>query len=177
MMAKPAATKIRLGNKHHGRPPRPDPPLFRHLPPPPPPETRRRRSLRPRRRRQLSEDAAYEFDHEEEEEEEERGLKKLRLVVKLPRSPATRPNRAAAVPTTSSSSSSPSPSPAPSSSSSYADEDELGENGDDDVDTVKPPKKRRIDRCGDASAVAVCRSGYQEVYTVNPVLHKDDGTV
>ncbi|KAI0527375.1 hypothetical protein KFK09_002975 [Dendrobium nobile] len=163
MMAKPAATKIRLGNKHNGRPPRPDPPLLRHLPPPPPPETRRRRSLRPRRRRQLSEGTAYEFDHEEEEEEEERGLKKLRLVVKLPRSPAGRLGRAAAVSTaSSSSSSSPSPSPASSSSSSYADEDELGVNGDDEVEPVKPPKKRRIDRCGDAAAVAVCRSGYHE---------------
>lgn len=163
MMAKPAATKIRLGSKHNGRPPRPDPPLLRHLPPPPPPETRRRRSLRPRRRRQLSEDAASEFDHEEEEEEEEeRGLKKLRLVVKLPRSPAGRPGRTAAGSTASSSSSSPSPSPAPSSSSSYVDEYELGENGDDEVETFKPPKKRRIDRCGDAAAVAVCRSGYYE---------------
>lgn len=165
MMAKPAATKIRLRNKLHDRPPRPDPPLLRHLPPPP--ETRRRRSLRPRRRRQLSEDDARDFDHEEEEEERE--MKKIRLVVKLPSSPFAHPRRPAVVSSVSSSSSSPSSSPTSSSSSSYVEDESPSENGGEEEETVRPPRKRRIDSCAEVAAPLFSRSGRHEVRKKNAV--------
>ncbi|KAG0477339.1 hypothetical protein HPP92_014180 [Vanilla planifolia] len=167
MMAKPATTRGQPRSERKGRPPRPDPPLLRRPLPLPTPETRRRRSLRPRRPLQILKDEDYGFDREEEEDEEEeeeegRGLKKLRLVVKLHRSPVSRETtrvgrtrRLAVVPPASSSSSSPSPA---SSSSSYVGDDEPEEEGDEEEQTVKPPKKRKIEVC---TAVGG-RSGKQE---------------
>ncbi|XP_065019058.1 uncharacterized protein LOC135644982 isoform X1 [Musa acuminata AAA Group] len=128
-------------------------------PSPPRPSTAPRRTLRPRRRRTLLDDFADFDDYldEEEEEEEEEVMeeqegkgkrRKLNLILKLPPAGPTtatteeeRPRRGAPVVPASSFSSL-------ASFSSYVDDDDE-EDEEAEGETMKPPKKRRLDGCDD----------------------------